>query len=324
MTLINLLVVSIREDWRPLIVDSLGESGYESTIEYADNKQSAIKLCHEHRFDLLICGCSLPDGTVADLANVLGSRVPCLVMSEGQCPMGNGRALSLLATNFYITHADKNTWLAVMKTTMLEWESRTRERIRDFENENSNLYASALRAVKRELVESPFTSGKPDVGRMEELCLYLTEVLDVSQASFYRRIDENDRQGDARLVSYAVSPGVGLIREGAFAPKMELYPRWHFLLSHQLNVFSPFAVITDDERVWLDQRSVQSLIAVPICDGGAWQFFLLLEDLISPRKWSSSEIEFLNNVGNLIGGAYRESLSDIDREFSVRRLSAGG
>ena len=51
---LNLLVVAIRQDWQPLISESLSKAGYQFQASKVDTKQQALEAVHKAKFDLVI------------------------------------------------------------------------------------------------------------------------------------------------------------------------------------------------------------------------------------------------------------------------------
>ena len=286
---LSLLVVAIKKEWQPLIADSLTKAGYSFTVTNVDSKRDALQACHKAKFDLVISNCTLPDGDVADLVSVLGKLLPVLVMAEGHCPYNSERALSLLATDFYITSSEQSSWLSAVETALSKWKTNAQRNLNTQQQQHSNLHKKVLARVKEELNDSGIGS----------VLTLLLEVMDISRIYLCAKNPLSDGNSELVQKSEALAPGIKKI-SGDKVSQVPYFNRWNTLFSAKQPVQGTYHTLPQKEQQWLYQRDSQSLLAIPIISNNTWKGFIGLEDTLQPREWSMDEIRLLESVAEII------------------------
>ncbi|MCF0056217.1 GAF domain-containing protein [Dyadobacter sp. CY356] len=299
---LKLLIVSIRNEWQSLIRESLYAAGYIYNIQIAPTKQLALLACYHDKFDLVISNCTLPDGQVSDLVSVLGNHIPCLVMAEGVCPVNADKALSILATNFYITSANKSSWLEAMETTLAKWQQNAMVRLAQIDQTKQNFHEKVLERCQEELTSLNFKSEK-DCCVMNTLSL-LTEALDVSRVYICQKVKLPDTLiGIVKTNEYR-APGVYSLEKTYLANSSSAwYPyfkRWDKLFENDQPLANFFKELPESERNMFQNRDIQSILAVPFFYKKQWAGFIGLEDTMNLREWTVDEIELIQSVCALI------------------------
>lgn len=294
---LNLLIVAIRESWQPLISDSLTQAGYQFTVQKAESKQQALAACSLTKFDLVISNCTLPDGQVADLLLVLGRLSPCLVMSEGHCPVSSERALSLLATDFYITSSEQSSWLSAMETTLSQWKSKAQENIESFQHNSTLLHKKVLAVFEEELSTDPATETQANHSISNAFKIIL-EALDLSRIYLYTR--KSLPNGEETIVQENEVSAISVKRRVANNTEFPYFKRWNALFESKLPVRSDLTSLPASEQQWLNARDTQSILAVPIHYNDNWQGFIGVEDMLNSRQWSDSEVDLVKSLASLI------------------------
>jgi DNA-binding NarL/FixJ family response regulator len=286
---LKLLIVAIRKEWQSLITESLHTAGYTFEETRVTTKQAAIEACKTARFDLVISNCTLPDGDVADLVSVLGKLLPCLVMAEGQCPVNSEKALSLLATDFFITSSDQSSWISAVENALSQWKTNAQKNLASQMMDHSTLHQKVLERVEEEMIHS-------DISQVLALLL---EVLGVSRIYLYAK-DHSSQEGQGYVrQSEALAPGFETNKR--MAPTPASFSRWDQLLAaRQPVVLGNADALPPTEKQWLNQRDAQSLLAVPILSNDTLSGFLRLEDTLQLRQWSPDEINLLESVAEII------------------------
>ena len=294
---LNLLVVAIRQDWQPLISESLSKAGYQFQASKVDTKQQALEAVHKAKFDLVISNCTLPDGDVADLVSVLGRLSPCLVMAEGHCPTTSEKALALLATDFYITSSEQSSWLSAMETTLSKWKSNAEQNIEKIHQNSSSLHKKVLAICEEELSIQTFSNKQSDHSIANVFTIIL-EALDLSRIYLYTK--KSLPNGEETIVreSEISAPGVNSRTMKTF--DVPYFNRWNNLFKSKQPVLGDLTSLPAGEQQWLTQRDAQSILAVPIFNNETWNGFIGMEDMMNLRQWSEGEINLLESVANLI------------------------
>nr|WP_295931639.1 GAF domain-containing protein [uncultured Dyadobacter sp.] len=292
---LNLLVVAIRNEWLGLLEDSLSYAGYQFRIKQANSKQSAIKAFHEAKYDLLISNCILPDGKITDLANVLGSQLPCLVMTEGHCPVTAERVLAVTETNYYINCSNKLGWIPALENTLSKWEDNAKQKLDQHIQNHDNLYKKVL-ARCNELL-----SGQKKANQaISEVFHLLIEVMDLSRAYLCLK---SARHGEPFITrqTEAVAPGVTLKQARTEDPaEIPYLKRWAPLFEAGRTVAELNNLLPTLEQQLFTRRDIQSLLAVPIHVGGNWIGYIAIEDALNPREWTEAEEALMRSVADLI------------------------
>ncbi|MBE9461764.1 GAF domain-containing protein [Dyadobacter subterraneus] len=317
---LKLLIVSIRNEWQSLIVESLNAAGYIYKIKIAATKQLALQACYHDKFDLVISNCTLPDGQVSDLVSVLGNQIPCLVMAEGVCPVNADKALSILATNFYITSANKISWLEAMETTLAKWQQNALVRLAQMDQNKQSFHEKVLARCEEELTSFNFRSEK-DCCVMNTLNL-LTEALDVSRAYICQKVKLPDTFFGIIKTSEYRAPGVYNQDKTYLADSSSAwYPyfkRWDKLFENRQPIANLLKELPESEQNMFQNRDIQSILAVPFFYKKQWAGFIGLEDTMNQREWTFDEIELVQSVCALIHEkhVYREK----PVQFETNRL----
>ena len=196
---LNLLIVAIQKDYLALLEDSLGYAGYKFSIRQVASKQSAIEAFYESKYDLLISNCLLPDGKITDLANVLGNHLPCLVMTEGHCPVTAERVLAVTETSYYINCSNKLGWIPALENTLAKWKNNARKKIAQHNQNHESLHKKVLLRFEEELAADSLPNGFN----------LLLEVMDLSRIYlFTKNIKASGEADDLSLKSEVTAPGV--------------------------------------------------------------------------------------------------------------------
>ncbi|OJV14555.1 MAG: hypothetical protein BGO21_17710 [Dyadobacter sp. 50-39] len=293
---LNLLVVAIRNEWLGLLEDSLSYAGYQFQIKKANSKQSAIKAFHEAKYDLLISNCILPDGKITDLANMLGSQLPCLVMTEGHCPVTAERVLAVAETNYYINCSNKLGWMPALEITLSKWENNAKQKLSQHVRNHDNLYKK-VQARATELLSAQRHGAKG----VKEVLDLLTEVMQLSRAYVCTATagQHGGLQIEKRIEVNA--PGVSLkhtlTQDPAEIPYLQ---RWTASFQAGRTVAEMTSLLTSHEQQWFARHDIQSLLAVPLHVNGQWAGYLAIEDTLNPREWSEAEEELMRSIALLI------------------------
>lgn len=299
---LKLLIVSIRNEWQSLIVESLNAAGYIYKIKIAATKQLALQACYHDKFDLVISNCTLPDGQVSDLVSVLGNQIPCLLMAEGVCPVNADKALSILATNFYITSANKTSWLEAMETTLVKWQQNALLRLAQIDQNKLSFHEKILERCQEELTSFNFNSEK-DCCVMNTLSL-LTEALGVSRAYICQKVKLPDTFSGVIKTNEYRAPGVFNQDKTYLADSSSAwYPyfkRWDKLFENRQPIANLLKELPESEQQMFQNRDIQSILAVPFFYKKQWAGFLGLEDTMNQREWTIDEIELIQSVCELI------------------------
>jgi hypothetical protein len=296
---LNLLIVAIRSEWLRLLEDSLSYAGYHFQIKEVNSKQSAIKAFHESKYDLLISNCLLPDGKITDLANVLGSQLPCLVMTEGHCPVTAERVLAVTETNYYINCSNKLGWIPALENTLAKWRNSAQQKIDQHNHDNGNLYKKVLARCEEEL--SAGRSGKKVDDLFMNAFSVLLEVMDLSRiylcTQTYNADGTHHISKRAELAAAGVSPKTHFTKNPSEIPYLK---RWNTLLSAGKPVIEFTSFLPVDEQQLLGRHDIQSLLAVPILENDGWVGYIALEDTLNSREWTDAEISLIESIANLI------------------------
>lgn len=298
---LKLLVVSLRGRSQELIENSLTGANYNFTVTHADSKKEALQAFGQQKFDLLISNCKLPDGTVTDLAGVLGDLLPCLVMAEGKCPFTAESILFVPETNYYISCSEQVSWLTHLESTMAIWEGAAKVRIAGFNNNYGELLDKALLHCAEELSPLSVEAGTTENPILNTLGI-LCEVLDLSRVYLCKKaVSEN---GMVKLTqTILTSSGDFANPDAADNAVVKSYPyfkRWDRLFSDQHPVKISWETLTREENSWWSERGIQSFLAIPVSFKENWDGFIGLEDSLHSREWSDTEVSFLESVADLI------------------------
>jgi DNA-binding NarL/FixJ family response regulator len=294
---LNLLIVAIKIEWQHLVAESLEKAGYNYQIKYVPTKQSALQACHEAKFDMVISNCTLPDGQVADLVSVLGKLVPCLVMAEGQCPVTSEHALSLLASDFYITSTEQTSWLVAMENAISKWKANAQINLDKHLQDSSNLHKRILARCEEEL-SSPALTNEQAEHSISNVFNLLLEVLELSR--IYLCVKKPLPDGEQIIVQKNEVSAPGINQRSRTLNEIPYFSRWNSLFKSKQPVLGLSSSLPAKEQQWLNQRDAESLLAVPIHNNGNWNGFIGLEDVLNPRQWSAAEIGLMESVADLI------------------------
>ncbi|REA64212.1 hypothetical protein DSL64_01265 [Dyadobacter luteus] len=294
---LNLLIVAIRQDWQPLISESLSNAGYQFQATKVGSKQQALAACHQSKFDLIISNCTLPDGQVADLMSVLGKLSPCLVMAEGHCPTTSEKALSLLATDFYITSSEQSSWLSAMEHTLSKWKSNARQNIEKIHQNSSSLHRKVLAICEEELSVENLDKKQADHSIANVFTIIL-EALDLSRIYLYTKKSTPD--GEEIIVQQNEVSAPGVNSRTVKTTDIPNFKRWNNLFVSKQHVQGDLKSLPAEEKHWLNQRDAQSVLAVPLHNNDTWNGFIGLEDMMNARQWSEAEVNLLESVARLI------------------------
>ncbi|MCE7068590.1 GAF domain-containing protein [Dyadobacter sp. CY326] len=287
---LNLLIVAIQKEYLTLLEDSLGYAGYKFSIRQVASKQSAIEAFYESKYDLLISNCLLPDGKITDLANVLGSQLPCLVMTEGHCPVTAERVLAVTETTYYINCSNKLGWIPALENTLAKWKNNARKKIAQHNQNHESLYRKVLSRFEEELSENALSNA----------FTLLLEVMDLSRIYLYtKNVKANGEAHDLSLEVEVTAPGVPT-KYAAKNVKLPGFNRWNALFEAGQAVMEPSGHMTNAEAQWFSQQDAQSMLLVPIRGTNGWSGFIGLEDALNNREWTSAEIALIESVAALI------------------------
>ncbi|MCF2491014.1 hypothetical protein [Dyadobacter sp. CY347] len=287
---LNLLIVAIQKEYLALLEDSLGYAGYKFSIRQVASKQLAIEAFYESKYDLLISNCLLPDGKITDLANVLGSQLPCLVMTEGHCPVTAERVLAVTETTYYINCSNKLGWIPALENTLAKWKNNARKKIDQHNQNHESLYKKVLARCEDELAADSLSNA----------FLLLLEVMDLSRIYLYTK--NQPATGDAQDLTLKIevtAPGVPAKHSGKTV-KIPDFSRWTALFDAKKPVTEPSGNMTGAEIQWFSQQDAQSMLAVPVQGNVGWSGFVGLEDTLNNREWSHAEIGLIESVAALI------------------------
>ena len=296
---LNLLIVAIRKEWKFLISDSLQKAGYIFTETHVSSKQEALEACNYSRYDLVISNCTLPDGDVADLVSVIGKIFPCLVMAEGKCPVNSEKALSLLATDFYITSSEQSSWISAVENALSQWKKNAQQNLTEQRLKYSSLHKKVLSRVEEELSSEEDETEYSD-SRISSVLTLLLEVLDLSRIYLYTKLSPADGEPSLLGKSEVVAPGVKQVNYKDASVSVPYFNRWNKIFSAKQPVTGTLGTLPPGEQQWLNYRDSQSLLAVPILSNDNWEGFIGLEDSFNAREWSAEEINLIESVAELI------------------------
>ncbi len=81
-------------------------------------------------------------------------------MAEGVCPVNADKALSILATNFYITSANKTSWLDCHGNNLAKWQQNAMVRLAQIDQNKLSFHEKVLERCQEELTSFNFKSEK--------------------------------------------------------------------------------------------------------------------------------------------------------------------
>lgn len=96
--------------------------------------------------------------------------------------------------------------------------------------------------------------------------------------------------------------------------------RWLEILSSGGPVYSLVADLPAEEQIEFKRLSILSILYMPIMVGEKWWGFIGLDDCVTPRAWSESEIEALRTAANIISAAIQRERSDTAVQKQVKEL----
>ncbi|NIJ53931.1 GAF domain-containing protein [Dyadobacter arcticus] len=292
---LSLLIVAIRKEWLNLLEDSLKYAGYHFQIKQVESKQSAIKAFYESKYDLLISNCILPDGTITDLANVLGSQLPCLIMSERHCPVTADKVLAVNETTYYIHCSNKLGWIPALENTLAVWRSNAQQKINAQLQSNDHFHKKVLARCQDIIATEP---EEESITLIFELLL---DVLDQSRVSLCVPYILSDGSLEIVIEKEVIGPGVSLKHSFSQNPlEIPYFNRWKAMLEKGRVVVELASDLHSNEKQWLSRHDIQSMVAVPIRIQGEWVAYIALEDTMNGKEWSVAEIELLVSVADLI------------------------
>ncbi|KAA0993056.1 GAF domain-containing protein [Dyadobacter aurulentus] len=300
---LKLLIVAMKEEWLNLLEDSLRYEGYNFHIKQVNSKQAAIKAFRESKYDLLISNHALPDGAINDLATVLGSQLPCMVMSEGQCPVTSEKVLAIKDSNYYINCYNKLDWIPALENTIEKWQSNARQDLDDHIKNHDTLYKKSLNRCI-ELLSGGNQQKDADALTAEAFEMLL-EVMSVSRIYLCAALHSPDKTFAIRQtveVSAAGVPAKVLFTENPL--EIPFFDRWTKLFEKGQTVFERLDHFPVNDHQWLSRHGIQSLMAVPIGKGSKWLGYIAVEDNLNIRAWTEAEKELIAAVAKLIPQHY--------------------
>ena len=185
---LQLLLVSLREDWRDSLLESLNGAGYNFKIKEVRNKKEALLACNQSRYDALVTSCCLPDGSSADLVGVLAYIMPCLMLRDGCIPSPSASPLpsSIQAAHLPPSAKKPGDWISLLEKTILQWESATATHIaKGYLNQRMLFDKAAVRCAS----ELRFQSENS----IDNVLGVMLEVLEVSRVYIREALPENSR-----------------------------------------------------------------------------------------------------------------------------------
>ena len=294
---LNLLIVAIRQEWLSLLEDSLQYAGYQFNMTLADSKQSAIKAFHESRYDLLISNCILPDGRITDLADVLGSQLPCLVMAETHCPVTSQLTLAIADTNYYMNAYDRLGWIPALENTLAKWRSNVQQKLEQHNRNHDTLYRKALARCTEMLSDAKVDDEAP----VTEVFELMVEVMQLSRLALY------GYKGSKCITPFVESSAAGVPTKNIISEnplEVPFFRHWEKSLEAGETVFESVANLQPADAKWLLRHDIQSILAVPVMANGHCVAYLSLEDVFEPREWNELEKSLAISVAGLIAKVY--------------------
>ncbi|TDB64031.1 hypothetical protein [Arundinibacter roseus] len=197
MESLQLLLVSIREEWQNCLIQTLQSSGYEVKIKVVSSKKQALLACYQSKFELLVTNESLADGACGDLVHVLGYSMPCLIVQEEGTVAGHitehscSHALSLPAQQ-------PDLWEGILKEVIRGWENRVATKIAQGEQNQRSLYHKVAARCASELYHST-------ENRIENALKVLLDIMELSRV--YIREAASSTQASAAILHEIVAPG---------------------------------------------------------------------------------------------------------------------
>lgn len=86
--------------------------------------------------------------------------------------------------------------------------------------------------------------------------------------------------------------------------------RWKIVLGSQGIIAGRTAMdFQPEERDFLDQFDIKSVLLVPVFMGKDWWGFVGFDDCVNERQWSQAEVDSLVTVGSILGGAFQRERS---------------
>jgi hypothetical protein len=294
---LNLLIVAIQREWLNLLEDSLSYAGYQFRIKKVDSKQSAIKAFHEAKYDLLISNCVLPDGKITDLADLLGSQLPCLVMSETHCPVTAELTLAVTDTNYYMNCYDKVGWIPALENTLAKWRSNAEQKISQHLQSNDDLFKKVF-ARCTEILEN---EHEPINDRLTNAFELVIEVLNLGR--MYLCTSSTSEDGRLQVNKVAEAVGMGVTPTHSFSQDpldIPYFARWKTHFEAGKVVIELASDLPVSESKWLARHDIHSLLAVPVMVENKWVAYIALEDTFDLRAWSEAETALSVRLAALI------------------------
>ncbi|CAG5069306.1 hypothetical protein DYBT9623_02042 [Dyadobacter sp. CECT 9623] len=300
---LKLLIVAMNEQWLNLLEESLTNAGYHFQIRQVNSKQAAIKAFRESKYDLLISNYALPDGAISDLATVLGSQLPCMVVSEGQCPVSSEKVLAIQDSNYYINCYSRLDWIPALENTIEKWQSNARQDINAHLRNHDSLYKKSLNRCM-ELLSGASTQKEADALTTEAFEMLL-EVMDLSRIYLCSALHAPDNTFVIRQMIEVSAAGVAAKMLFTENPKeIPFFDHWTKSFEQGHTVAERLDAFPATERQWLGRHGIQSLMAAPIGRGTKWLGYMAIEDNLNIREWTPAETELIVAVANLLPQHY--------------------
>lgn len=103
-------------------------------------------------------------------------------------------------------------------------------------------------------------------------------------------------------------------------PLGEELPRWAKLLSSGEMVTGKAEEFSEEERGFLRELGVESILAVPLVKGDDWMGFMCMASTSSSPGWLSEEVEFLQAAAGIVSSAVRRGRVERELRILTKRL----
>jgi hypothetical protein len=196
---LKLLLVSFPEEWCNSLVQSLTNAGYYFEIHEVPTKKKALFACYQSKYDILITNNHLPDGSSKDLVHVLGSTMPCLVISNNSTPsLSSFQSDQQVTERSYLSLMQPRAWITALKQVLVKWEKNVAGKIAQGCQNRRQLYDKVAARCAAELYLL-------SENRIENSLRVILDILEVSR--IYVRAMSRQKALPSKILHEISAPG---------------------------------------------------------------------------------------------------------------------
>ena len=169
-------------------------------------------------------------------------------------------------------------------------------------------FERTLRLVSNELL-----STQDQDQAVQEGLSHLLEQTAVKRVYLFENFEDPDDGVCMRQVYEVCAPGISPEIDNPELEKIPYFPdfsRWHDRLSDNQAIFGPVRDFPASERGILESQNIQSLLILPVRQGGRFSGFLGFDETEYERDWEASEIQLLEITADLIASFLERKKSE--------------